>query len=275
YGSLLVAMSGFGRAAEWYELGLCAIVLAVGATYAVYAVAERAAGPAAVLSDGRKIGANWFPLVAVGAAVPAGAVLAAASASILTSGSPWLAVALAPFALLAGWSAWSRWRVLRLIRAVHFAPAAEAAARARSFRGGALLQGSAVAQWTALAVLWSGDRAGAEQILDELLRDQPWFDGLKNWFRAGRGELDLERALAEPEPEELGERYRWAVTVAVAVLRAGCPERARGRVPGWTQLSDRLPNRFGALLLHLARRVDGVRPSADPELAWVEEWVSP
>lgn len=232
-------------------------------------------GPSVALSDGRRIARRGFWLWATGslgqlallAALAVGLLVAAGSGSVDLG---WMWAIVVPFGVLLGWVAVSRWRLLRLVRAAHFDPPGEALVRAERAVGRGVLQALAARQWLALARLWVGDAEGAERELDRILADAPWLDGLKNWFRAGRGDLELPRALAEPEPAELGERYRWAVTVALAALRAGRPELVRDRARGWMLLSDELPNRYGALLSHLAARVAGHARVRDPDLAWID-----
>jgi hypothetical protein len=181
------------------------------------------------------------------------------------------------FGLLVGYAALVRIRSLRLVRTVHFdPPAAAAAAAPRLARGFGTL--SAAQGWVALAKLWTGDVDGAEQALDAATKI--WGDpGLRLWLSAGRGELDLERALAASEPSTLGERYRWAVALALAALRAGAAAQVADRVLDWLELSKALPNRFGRLLEHLAVRIGeraGTAPGDAPprqradDLAWLD-----
>ncbi|MCA9488637.1 MAG: hypothetical protein KC621_01900 [Myxococcales bacterium] len=179
-----------------------------------------------------------------------------------------------PLVVLYGWAGRRRWRLLRGVGAVHFLPPAEARADAearwatdRAGRNGARL-------WLALARLWTGDADGAQQVALEEKELDPNAAFLLRWLQAGRGEADLDRLLAAPDPERLGDRYRAAVTIALAALRAGRADRVLVRVDDWDALAAQLPNRYGALLARLAqgvRRACGreVERPDDPDLAWV------
>lgn len=282
---LLVAAMGAGDGRDAWLLQRSAVLGAVGlllgiATLAapVLAWTSRHQRPAVVLADGRRVAFRWFAAWSVAVVLPqlAAAVLLVLLLGFLEGqgGERWLYLVGLPFGLLYVWGAWRRWSAARLVRALHVLPAAQAVAVAeRGWRRGLPGQGHGRA-WLALARLWAGDEAGAERDAREAALVHPELGWIEAWLRAGRGEVDLERVLAEPDPFSLGDRYRRAVTVALAALRAGAADRVADRVGDWTEVADQLPNRFGALLSRLVvavRRANGepVEPLADPDLAWV------
>ncbi|MEZ4235556.1 MAG: hypothetical protein R3F59_05210 [Myxococcota bacterium] len=233
---------------------------------------RRPPGDALALGDGRRVALvrlpGWSVAVALSVAGPASVlVVLCAAVTVLTDlvFAPWLGLALV-LALFA-WIGAVRRAVVRFAAAVHRDPPDELAAlAARPRPRGAH---NTLSQWGALARLFAGDAEGAERELQALSPRPPTAEALLLWFRSARGELDLDHALRRPEPEALGDRYRWAVALALAALQAGRPAAAAGRADTWRALARELPNRFGRLLDHLADRVSGGDGPTPPELAGV------
>lgn len=257
---------------------LGALALGVGTLVtADQAIPRSGPGVSAItLSDGRRVGGSWFLAWGLASTAPLLGMVALLLMGISVGAfaeATWALVLAVPVAIVFLWASANRWAALRAVRSVHFDRPGVAVVRAAWAADRAVTHGAQLRVWLALARLWTGDGAGAEQQLRDIAVFQPELAGLRLWFQAARGEIDLDRALAEPEPESLGDRYRWSVTVALAALQAGRGDRVRDRAPAWKRTADALPNRFGALLRHLAERVgepDGpVAP--DPDLAWLNE----
>ncbi|MCB9688671.1 MAG: hypothetical protein H6738_21175 [Alphaproteobacteria bacterium] len=232
-----------------------------------------------VLGDGRQIPGSRWVWFALRVTSPFLNVIALVSGLMpLTEGlsSGWwtgLFIGL-PLVALYGWAGRRRWRLLRGVGAVHFLPPAEARADAEARWAADRAGRNAARIWLALARLWTGDVAGAEQVAREEKELDVNAAFLLRWLQAGRGEADLERLLAAPDPERLGDRYRAAITVALAALQAERADRVVARCEDWEALAERIPNRYGALLARLSaqvRRACGQRVDLpdDPDLAWV------
>jgi hypothetical protein len=281
----LVYLLGGGTPSE-EELGGGTLVFAIGVVVIGCGVAvEQLAGllrsrggPQLVLSDGRAISQRWYALWALATATPQ------LSAASLIFGVPWMlsslgapawgALLLVPLGGLLLWSGLLRVQAIRLVAALHFEQRELVRERVSELTHRWLRHSGQARVCVALSSLWSGEAAEVEQAerqLEELAAAQalPQVTQVLGWFHAARGRVDLDRALREPEPEALGERYRWAVTLCLAALQAGRPELLHDRVASFERVASELPNRFGALLRHLARRVRGDDAPIDPDLAWL------
>jgi hypothetical protein len=256
-------------------------VMAIGCGVAIEQLAgllRAGAGPQMVLSDGRAVSRRWYPLWALATSTPQ------LSAACLIFGIPWLlsslggpawgALLLVPLGGLLLWSGLLRVAAIRLVAALHFEQRELVRERVAEIAHRWLRHSGQARVCVALSSLWSGEPAEVEQAerqLEELAAAQalPQVTQVLGWFHAARGRVDLERALREPEPEPLGERYRWAVTLCLAALQAGRPELLLDRASSYERVASELPNRFGALLLHLVRRVRGDRSPIEADLAWI------
>ena len=127
--------------------------------------------------------------------------------------------------------------------------------------------------WLALVLLWSGRPEEGEEVLRAALPRAPHLGSLLGWWSATRGEVDLEHLLALDVPERLGDRYRQAMTLALAALATPQVSAFRDRLNhtrrAWPGIAESLPNRFGTWLEHLSRcldaRLEGQPAPAVPE----------
>jgi hypothetical protein len=235
-------------------LVLSLVAAAASASQLVQALARRGRGrPSVVLDDGSRIAGGWarawqvsqlVQIVAGGAAIGLGPALVE-YALLGTLRTTLLAI---PFGLLYALGLAARARSIALVLAAHGSDRqrwlrVSEAAMARRGAGGL------AAGWTALARLWQGDADGALAAAELAARFNPEARELAGWIVAARGEVDTERLLSVPTPEEPGAALRLAVRRGLGLLAAGRAVDARGWLDAWGRLGRDTGNRFGDLLL--------------------------
>jgi hypothetical protein len=230
----------------------------------------KGARPSFALDDGRRLPVSWWWVFGSQGLVPlvvlAGFVLAAGA------GTGGLAFGLGAFLVpLLGWSAWRRLRGWRLLRDAHHPDPARMDRWRRPAFGPAAAQ---IGAWRALARLRAGDADGAAQEAREASLHGPDAGFVLGWLAAARGEVELDRLLAAPEPRGASARYRAAVALLLAVLATGRVERVAARLDDWALLASDVPNVHGDLLARLvvgARRALGQPAGAEPAgTEWVQ-----
>ncbi len=247
--------------------------LAVGGVSAVPQwFVPRGARPAFVLDDGRQLPVSWWWVFGGQGVLPVAAMVVVVSGVFGAGGTlPWMFALVAALLPLVAWGAWRRLRGWRLLRDAHHPDPARLLAWPRPELGAGAAQLGAL---RALAHLRSGAPDLAEAEARGAAPHGPDAGFVLGWLAAGRGELELERALAAPDPEGHAARYQVAVRLALGALATGKAERVAGRVTEWEDLATQLPNVYGDLL---ARLVEGVRRAlgsaprpVPPGTAWVD-----